>query len=106
MGMDGHSGFRRLDRLTRAVESKFEPLAEFAAALSHERAISRELGGRTVFDDREAPRSQRSRAIPAFSNFNLTRRNFPDHRNATVRLCADGYCLSLPCNLPMSFCMN
>jgi len=62
MGMDGHSGFRRLDRLTRAVESKFEPLAEFAAALSHERAISRELGGRTVFDDREAPRKAKGPA--------------------------------------------
>jgi hypothetical protein len=62
MGMDGHSGFRRLDRLTRAVESKFEPLAEFAAALSHERAISRDLGGRTVFDDREAPRKAKGPA--------------------------------------------
>jgi uncharacterized protein len=55
-------GFRRLDRLTRAVESKFEPLAEFAAALSHERAISKELEGRTVFDDREAPRKARGPA--------------------------------------------
>jgi hypothetical protein len=62
MGMDGHSGFRRLDRLTRAVESKFEPLAEFAAPLSHERAISRELGGRTIFDDREAPRKAKGPA--------------------------------------------
>ena len=49
-------GFRRLDRLTRAVEERREPLADFAAALEHERAISPSLGGRTVFDDRRAAR--------------------------------------------------
>jgi hypothetical protein len=43
-------GFRRLDRLTRAVEEKGEPLADFSAAMAHERAISASLGGRTVFD--------------------------------------------------------
>lgn len=55
-------GFWRLDRLTRAVESKFEPLTEFATALSHERAISKELEGRTVFDDTEAPRKAKGPA--------------------------------------------
>jgi len=45
-------GFRRLDRLVRRVETDREPLADFDAALSRERAISPELGGRTVFDDR------------------------------------------------------
>jgi hypothetical protein len=44
-------GFRRLDRLTRAVEERREPIADFAAAVTHERAISESLGGRTVFDD-------------------------------------------------------
>jgi hypothetical protein len=44
-------GFRRLDRLTRAVEHGPEPLADFSAAIAHERAISAEMGGRTVFDD-------------------------------------------------------
>ncbi|MFP5236357.1 MAG: DUF763 domain-containing protein [Acidobacteriota bacterium] len=44
-------GFRRLDKLTRAVEQKREPLAEFSAALEHERRISPALGGRTVLDD-------------------------------------------------------
>jgi len=44
-------GFRRLDRLTRTVEANLEPLADFTAALTEERSISRELGGRTVFDD-------------------------------------------------------
>jgi uncharacterized protein len=55
-------GFRRLDRLARAVETKFEPLADFAAALSHQRAISKDLGGRTGFDDREARRKDKGPA--------------------------------------------
>lgn len=52
-------GFRRLDRLTRAVESDRQPLADFTAALEHERNISPSLDGRTVFDDtpRRKPRS-------------------------------------------------
>jgi hypothetical protein len=45
-------GFRRLDRLTRDVEERCEPLADFDAALTHERAISASVGGSTVFDDR------------------------------------------------------
>jgi hypothetical protein len=45
-------GFRRLDRLTRKVEEEREPLAEFDAAIKHERAISSSLGGRTVLDDK------------------------------------------------------
>jgi uncharacterized protein len=45
-------GFQRLDRLTRSVEEDREPLADFHAAMEHERAISPSLGGRTVFDDR------------------------------------------------------
>jgi hypothetical protein len=50
-------GFRRLDRLTRAVEENRDPLADFAATLAHERQISPSLGGRTVFDD--TPRRQK-----------------------------------------------
>ena len=50
-------GFRRLDRLTRRVEAKREPLADFARALAHERAISSSIGGRTVFDDKPSRRS-------------------------------------------------
>lgn len=45
-------GFARLDRLTRAVENGREPMADFDAAIAHERAISASLGGRTVMDDR------------------------------------------------------
>ncbi len=48
-------GFRRLDRLTRAVEEQRQPLADFAAAISHERAISASLDGRTVSDDKLRP---------------------------------------------------
>jgi hypothetical protein len=49
-------GFRRLDRLTRAVEQNRDPMADFAGALEHERAISPSIGGRTVFDDRPSRR--------------------------------------------------
>ncbi|RXH53824.1 DUF763 domain-containing protein [Granulicella sibirica] len=45
-------GFRRLDRLTRHVEAEREPIADFGAAIAHERAISASIGGRTVFDDK------------------------------------------------------
>ena len=44
-------GFRRLDRLTRNVEANMEPMADFSAAVTHERNISPSIGGRTVFDD-------------------------------------------------------
>lgn len=43
-------GFRRLDRLTRAVEEQHEPLADFSAAIAHEQAISGSLDGRTVLE--------------------------------------------------------
>jgi hypothetical protein len=45
-------GFRRLDSFVRAVETEFEPAAEFDAVVSREKAISPSLGGRCVFDDR------------------------------------------------------
>jgi uncharacterized protein len=51
-------GFRRLDQLTRTVEAKREPFADFDAAISHERAISASIGGRTVFDDKEPRRNR------------------------------------------------
>ena len=55
-------GLVRLDRFTRAIERNAAPAADFERALAHERSISRELGGRTVFDDkpaRSAPRQMR-----------------------------------------------
>ncbi|HET9363904.1 MAG TPA: DUF763 domain-containing protein [Candidatus Angelobacter sp.] len=53
----GHSekldGFGRLDRFTRMVEKQAKPETAFQAALAHERAISKSIGGRTVFDNRK-----------------------------------------------------
>jgi hypothetical protein len=49
---DKLEGFRRLDRFVHAVEKRYSPKADFDAAMAHERAISPQLGGRTVFDDR------------------------------------------------------
>jgi hypothetical protein len=37
----------------RAVESASEPAADFEKLMTHERSISRKLGGRTVLDDRK-----------------------------------------------------
>lgn len=41
------------DQLTRVVEEEREPLADFSAAMSHEREISASLEGRTVMDDQK-----------------------------------------------------
>jgi uncharacterized protein len=54
----------RLDRFTRAVERGLEPVADFDSVLAHERAISPELNGRTVLDDR--PRRQRKQQMSLF----------------------------------------
>jgi len=51
--------FRRLDKLTRRVESQLNPLADFAATISREHQISKDLNGRTVFDDARKPASRR-----------------------------------------------
>lgn len=45
-------GMRRLDRFVRRVEHRLEPEANFDAVIAHERATSRNNGGRTVFDDK------------------------------------------------------
>jgi uncharacterized protein len=50
-GGDKLDGFRRLERFARAVETRLEPEANFAAVIAHENAISRSLSGRSVFDD-------------------------------------------------------
>jgi hypothetical protein len=49
---DKMDGMKRLDRFVRAIEKRFSPEADFDAALAHEHAISKSIGGRTVFDDR------------------------------------------------------
>ena len=58
-------GFKRLDRLTQTVEREISPLADFSAAIEHERQISPSLGGRTVFDDRRG-RSDVAVQLPLF----------------------------------------
>ncbi len=47
---DKLGGFERLHRFVRAVERRCQPTADFDAGLAHEKNISPELGGRSVFD--------------------------------------------------------
>ena len=55
------AAFGRLERFTRVVEREYQPDADFAAVIAHERAISPSLAGRTVFDGRR-PSSKVSRS--------------------------------------------
>jgi uncharacterized protein len=59
-------GFRRLDRLTRSVEENRQPVADFKAAIDHERKISKSVGGRTVFDDK--PRKLKNSQLNLFTD--------------------------------------
>lgn len=45
-------GFRRLERFVRMIETELKPEADFEAIIAHEKAISRSLDGRSVFDDK------------------------------------------------------
>ena len=57
-------GMKRLDKFVRAVEKRYSPEADFDAVMQHEHAISKSLGGRSVFDD--APRARpRNSAQPS-----------------------------------------
>lgn len=49
-------GMKRLDKFVRAIEQNFSPEADFDAVMAHERAISKSLDGRTVFDDKPSKR--------------------------------------------------
>jgi hypothetical protein len=53
---DKLDGMRRLDQFVHAVEERRQPEADFDAVIRHEHSISRELGGRTVFDDHRRTR--------------------------------------------------
>jgi hypothetical protein len=70
---DKIDAFKRLDRLTRAVEQNRQPLADFTKAVAREREISESIGGRTVFDDpksrRKEPSSTDSDSDPQLSLF-------------------------------------
>lgn len=54
---DKIGGLQRLERFVLAIEQHTQPQANFNAAVAHERAISKSLGGRTVKDDRR-PKGQ------------------------------------------------
>jgi len=60
-------GFKRLDKLTRAVERDSSPLADFDSLMQHERRISPSIGGRTVFDDSPSPSKIRPKTQLSFS---------------------------------------
>jgi hypothetical protein len=49
---DKLQGFRRLESFIRAVEVDLEPEADFDASVAAEKAMSRSLDGRSVFDDK------------------------------------------------------
>ena len=57
-------GLARLDTFARLVEDRLAPEADVNVAIAHERAVSRSLGGRTVFDDTK-PRALRHRPGPS-----------------------------------------
>src|SRR5687767_1790296 len=57
-------GLARLDAFARRVEDRLSPHADVDAAIAHERAVSRSLGGRTVLDDR-TPRGRRHQPGPS-----------------------------------------
>ena len=58
----GHSekldGMSRLDAFVRGIERRRQPQADVEATIAHERAMSRSLGGRTVFDDKKPRKGQ------------------------------------------------
>jgi hypothetical protein len=48
---DKLDGMKRLDKFVRVIERRYSPEADFDAVVKHEHAISKSLGGRSVFDD-------------------------------------------------------
>jgi len=51
-------GMARLDRFVRAVESRYEPSADFDAVVPHERVISPSLDGRTAWSGGRSSKKQ------------------------------------------------
>ena len=72
-------GFKRLDRMVRAVEQRRQPIADLDRVVQHEHAISPSPEGRPVFDDRKKKRptpttTQLSLFVPsAFGNSGITK---------------------------------
>jgi hypothetical protein len=61
-------GFRRLESFARAIEQRFEPRADFNAAVAHEMSLSKSLGGRSVLGDvqKKKPAGNQSRQLSLF----------------------------------------
>jgi hypothetical protein len=55
---DKLDGMSRLDSFVRGIEQRLRPEADVAATIARERRMSRSLGGRTVFDDRDRRAAQ------------------------------------------------
>ena len=55
---DKLDGMKRLDKFVRVVEQRYSPEADFNAVMTHEHAISKSLGGRSVFDPPDNPRKK------------------------------------------------
>jgi hypothetical protein len=53
---DKQDGMKRLDQFVRAIERRLQPDANVQAVIEHERAISPQFEGRTVFDGPKRPR--------------------------------------------------
>lgn len=61
-GAEKSDGMRRLNNFVRAVEKHYSPAANLPVVIAHENSISKELGGRSVFDDRRSmPRQKQLR---------------------------------------------
>ena len=58
-------GLRRLDEFVRGIENSYSPLADFRSTITHEKAISESLGGRTASSGR-APTGCASRQLRLF----------------------------------------
>jgi hypothetical protein len=58
-------GMKRLETFVRVVEQQYAPAADFDAVMTHEHAISKSLGGRSVFD----PSPQRRKRAGQLSLF-------------------------------------
>lgn len=59
-------GMKRLDEFVRNVENTREPIADFDKTIARERAMSKELGGRTVMDDAREARARKKRQLGLF----------------------------------------
>jgi uncharacterized protein len=64
------NGFRRLEKFARTIEQRYAPQADFDATLDHEITISKELGGRSVFNDlkMKSNSAQSKRQLSLFKN--------------------------------------